>query len=50
MTSPQRAEQTLSRRSFGRMAALVTAGAALPFYGEANLAMAQLSKTGPIPA
>lgn len=50
MTSPQRAEQTLSRRSFGRMAALITAGAALPFYGEANLAMAQLSKTGPIPA
>ncbi len=50
MTSPQRAEQKLSRRSFGRMAALMTAGAALPFYGEANLAMAQLSKTGPIPA
>ena len=49
MNSPQRAEQKFSRRSFGRMAALVTAGAALPFYGEANLAMAQLSKTGPIP-
>lgn len=49
MTSPQHAEQRFSRRSFGRMAALLTAGAALPFYGEANLAMAQLSKTGPIP-
>lgn len=49
MNSPQRSEQTLSRRSFGRMAALLTAGAALPFYGESNLAMAQLSKTGPIP-
>lgn len=50
MISPRRAEQKFSRRSFGRMAALMTAGAALPFYGEANLAMAQLSKTGPIPA
>ncbi len=49
MTSPQHAERRLSRRSFSRMAALIGAGAALPFYGEANLAMAQLSKTGPIP-
>ena len=53
MNSPQRSEQTLSRRSFSRMAAqmtaMLTAGAALPFYGESNLAMAQLSKTGPIP-
>lgn len=53
MNGPQRAEQDLarqlSRRSFGRMTALLAAGAALPFYGEANLAMAQLSKTGPIP-
>lgn len=40
----------LSRRSFGRAAALLTAGAALPWYSEANLAYAQLSKTGPIPA
>jgi histidinol-phosphate/aromatic aminotransferase/cobyric acid decarboxylase-like protein len=31
------------------MAALLAAGTALPFYGESNLAMAQLSKTGPIP-
>lgn len=57
MSSPQRADQIttqLSRRSFGRkaaqMAAMLAAGSALPFYGEANLAMAQLSKTGPIPA
>lgn len=52
MSSPQRANQTttqLSRRSFSRMAALLAAGTALPFYGESNLAMAQLSKTGPIP-
>jgi len=57
MSSPQRANQPttqLSRRSFGRMtaqmAAVLAAGASLPFYGEANLAHAQLSKTGPIPA
>lgn len=49
MTSPQHAERKFSRRSFSRMAALLTAGTTLPFYGEANLAMAQLSKTGPIP-
>jgi histidinol-phosphate aminotransferase len=40
---------TFSRRSFARAAALLTAGAALPWYSEANLAYAQLSKTGPIP-
>jgi len=57
MSNPLRADQittSLSRRSFGRMTAqmatMLAAGAALPFYGEANLAMAQLSKTGPIPA
>lgn len=52
MSSPQRADQTttqLSRRSFGRMAALLAAGTALPFYSESNLAMAQLSKIGPLP-
>jgi histidinol-phosphate aminotransferase len=38
----------ISRRNFGRMAALVTAGASLPFYNEP--ALAQLSKVGPIPA
>ena len=37
----------ISRRSFSRMAALLTAGAALPFYNET--ALAQLSKTGPMP-
>src|SRR6185436_19682880 len=38
-----------SRRSFGRFATLMSAGATLPFYNEA--AMAQLSALrGPIPA
>ncbi|MGI8989025.1 MAG: pyridoxal phosphate-dependent aminotransferase [Bryobacteraceae bacterium] len=37
-----------SRRSLGRFAAMLTAGAALPFYNES--AMAQLSMIGPIPA
>src|ERR1700728_1109613 len=36
-----------SRRSFGRIATLLTAGAAPPVYNEQ--ALAQLSKTGPIP-
>ncbi|MBX7169281.1 MAG: pyridoxal phosphate-dependent aminotransferase, partial [Pirellulales bacterium] len=36
-----------SRRDFGRIAALLGAGAALPFYGEA--ALAQLSQVGEIP-
>jgi histidinol-phosphate aminotransferase len=36
-----------SRRSFGRFASLLAAGAALPFYNEP--ALAQLSNTGPIP-
>ena len=39
----------MSRRNFARLAALLTAGAALPFYGESQLAMAQLSKVGPLP-
>ena len=39
---------TISRRSFNRMAKLLAAGAALPFYNESVLA--QLSKTGPIPS
>lgn len=58
MNRPQPTEQNLSRqlsrRSFGQMAArmtaLLAAGASLPFYGEANLALAQLSKIGPLPA
>ena len=37
----------ISRRSIGRFAALMTAGAALPFYNEP--AMAQLSARGDIP-
>ncbi|MDQ6699904.1 MAG: pyridoxal phosphate-dependent aminotransferase [Acidobacteriota bacterium] len=37
-----------SRRSLGRFAAMLTAGATLPFYNES--AMAQLSMIGPIPA
>ena len=37
----------ISRRTFGRIAALTTLGAALPFYNEATLA--QLSRIGPLP-
>lgn len=56
MTSPLSAElkrdflnRGFSRRSFGRLAALMTAGATLPFYNEP--AMAQLSMlNGPMPA
>lgn len=52
MTSPQltdRCKSTppISRRAFSRMATLLAAGATLPFYNES--ALAQLSKTGPIP-
>jgi histidinol-phosphate aminotransferase len=38
----------VSRRDFGRMAALLSAGAMLPFYSETTLA--QLSRLGPLPA
>jgi histidinol-phosphate aminotransferase len=50
MISPQdtdRCNQSISRRAFGRMTMLLTAGATLPFYNE--MALAQLSKLGPIP-
>jgi histidinol-phosphate aminotransferase len=52
MTSPQlsarcNGESPISRRTFSRMATLLAAGATLPFYNES--ALAQLSKTGPIP-
>jgi histidinol-phosphate aminotransferase len=52
MTSPQLSARSngsspISRRAFGRMATLLAAGATLPFYNES--ALAQLSKTGPIP-
>jgi histidinol-phosphate aminotransferase len=40
-------ESPISRRAFSRMATLLAAGATLPFYNES--ALAQLSKTGPIP-
>ncbi len=43
----QKPAQQMSRRSFGRIATLVTAGASLPFYNE--FALAQLSKIGPLP-
>ncbi len=42
-----RSAQSMSRRNFGRMTALLAAGAALPFYNET--ALAQLSKIGPLP-
>jgi histidinol-phosphate aminotransferase len=42
------AKRGFSRRHFGRIAAMITAGASMPFYNEA--ALAQLSAGGPIPA
>ncbi len=39
----------LSRRSFGRLLALATAGATMPFYNEGTLAHAQLSRIGRLP-
>lgn len=39
-----------SRRSFGRLLALATAGATLPFYNEGTLAHSQLSRVGRIPS
>jgi histidinol-phosphate aminotransferase len=52
MTSPRLSDRRngappISRRAFSRMATLLAAGATLPFYNES--ALAQLSKTGPIP-
>jgi len=41
------AQRGVSRRGFGRIATILTAGAALPFYNEQ--ALAQMSKAGPIP-
>ena len=38
----------MSRRTFGRALAFAAAGAALPFHSEASLALAQLSRVGPI--
>jgi histidinol-phosphate aminotransferase len=51
LTTEQKADlvkRGFSRRSFGRIGALLGAGAALPFYNEA--ALAQLSSIGRIPA
>jgi histidinol-phosphate aminotransferase len=48
--SPRGAQPGLSRRAFGRLAALAATSAALPFYNESSLAYAQLSRGGPIPA
>ncbi len=50
VTAPQEPEllkRNFSRRSFGRIASVLTAGAALPFYNEH--ALAQLSKLGAMP-
>ncbi len=49
MKSDQRRSPEISRRAFTRMAAVLTAGAALPFYNESSLAHAQLSRLGPLP-
>ncbi|HEY7182414.1 MAG TPA: aminotransferase class I/II-fold pyridoxal phosphate-dependent enzyme, partial [Blastocatellia bacterium] len=48
LSAPSDAASPISRRNFNRMATLLAAGATLPFYNES--ALAQLSKTGPIPA
>ena len=50
LNSEQRSDllkRGFSRRSFGKFASLLAAGAALPFYNES--ALAQLSNVGPIP-
>jgi histidinol-phosphate aminotransferase len=43
------AKRGFSRRSFGRFATLMSAGAALPFYNEAALAQGLSAMRGPIP-
>src|SRR5947208_3531285 len=51
LTATQKQEfvkRGFSRRNFGRLASVLTAGAALPFYNEA--AMAQLSRVRNIPS
>lgn len=47
LTATSKTAPPISRRSFSRLAALLTAGATLPFYNET--ALAQLSKIGPLP-
>ncbi len=43
-------QRGFSRRSFGRFATMITAGAALPFYNEGALAQGLSAMRGPIPA
>ena len=43
-------DRGFNRRSFGRVAAMITAGASLPFYNEAALAQGLSALRGPIPA
>lgn len=43
-------DRGFNRRSFGRVAAMITAGASLPFYNEAALAQGLSAMRGPIPA
>lgn len=43
-------DRGFNRRSFGRVAAMITAGASLPFYNEAALAQGLSAMSGPIPA
>jgi histidinol-phosphate aminotransferase len=46
--SDKRRSPGISRRAFTRMAAVLAGGAGLPFYNESSLALAQLSKVGPL--
>jgi len=43
-------DRGFDRRSFGRLATMITAGATLPFYNEAALAQGLSAMRGPIPA
>jgi histidinol-phosphate aminotransferase len=43
-------DRGFNRRSFGRVAAMITAGASLPFYNEAALAQGLSAMRGPVPA
>ncbi|HEV2666062.1 MAG TPA: pyridoxal phosphate-dependent aminotransferase [Blastocatellia bacterium] len=47
--SDQRRSPGISRRAFTRAASALAGVAALPFYNESSLAVAQLSKVGPLP-
>ncbi len=43
-------DRGFNRRSFGRVAAMITAGASLPFYNEAAMAQGLSAMRGPVPA